>query len=357
MTDRRERRKATIYDIAEAANASAATVSMVLNGTWQRYRISEATASRVLETAKNLRYNVNRKARALRLSRSGLAGMVIPHYRNRFFAGLAETFEASARGRGYCPVVVSTQRDRETEREVIETLLSQQVEFLFITGVANPDPLNDLCRAAGVPCVNVDLPGSRAPSVVTDNRGSARMLGDAMLERMWAKGGVEAGATLHFLGGVAGEHATEERIAGFLDSVRSRGFDLGKDEIRCCGYMPATAKAEMAKLYARVGTAPAGLFVNSITALEGVVQFLNGQGAAPSRYTAIGCFDWDPFAASLPYPITMVRQDVETIIEQAFLQIDGYRPDRTPVIRIPAQLGPPSRLRQAEAVLGSGVTP
>lgn len=359
MTDRRERRKVTIYDIAEAANASAATVSMVLNGTWQRYRISEATAARIMETAKSLRYNVNRKARALRLSRSGLAGMVIPHYRNRFFAGLAETFEASARGRGYCPVVVSTQRDPATEREVIETLLSQQVEFLFITGVANPDPLNDLCRAAGVPCVNVDLPGSHAPSVVTDNRGSARMLGDAMLDRLRVEGGGRESPTLHFLGGIVGEYATEERIAGFLDSVRSRGFDLDEEAIRCCGYRPADAGAALAGLHAGIGAAPAGLFVNSITALEGVVQFLNAQGGAPSRYAAIGCFDWDPFAASLPYPITMARQDVETLIWQAFLQIDGYRPDHAPVIRIPARLGPAGGIRapEPETVLGPGGAP
>lgn len=357
-----KRRKATIYDIAEAANASASTVSMVLNGTWQRYRISEATASRILETAKGLRYNVNRKARALRLSRSGLAGMVIPHYRNRFFAGLAETFEASARGRGYCPVVVSTQRDPATEREVIETLLSQQVEFLFITGVANPDPLNDLCRAAGVPCVNVDLPGSHAPSVVTDNRGSARMLCDAMLERM--REGRRAGdgrgkATLHFLGGIAGEHATDERIAGFLESVQSQGYEVAGEDIRCCGYAPAAARVALADLHAGVGTGPAGLFVNSITALEGVVGFLNERGALPVRYTAIVCFDWDPFAASLPYPITMVRQDVETIIEQAFLQIDTYRPDRTPVVKVPARLGPVGRSRPAEPepALGSDAAP
>ena len=51
------------------------------------------------------------KARGLRLSRSGLAGMIVPHYRNRFFAGLAEAFEAEARSRGLCPVVVSTERD------------------------------------------------------------------------------------------------------------------------------------------------------------------------------------------------------------------------------------------------------
>jgi hypothetical protein len=63
---------------------------MVLNGTWARYRIKEETANRILASAAQLGYNVNMKARGLRLSRSGLAGMILPHYRNRFFAGLAE---------------------------------------------------------------------------------------------------------------------------------------------------------------------------------------------------------------------------------------------------------------------------
>src|SRR3954469_10900968 len=161
-------RKTTIYDIATAAEASAATVSLVLNGNWARYRIKKDTAHRILETARRLGYAVNLKARGLRLSQSGLAGMILPHYRNRFFAGLAEAFEAIARGRGLCPIVVSTHRNPENEVSVTETLLAQQVEFLFISGVHNPDPLNELCRSAGVRCVNIDLPGSRAPSVVSD---------------------------------------------------------------------------------------------------------------------------------------------------------------------------------------------
>ncbi|WP_247880695.1 hypothetical protein [Brucella intermedia] len=109
----------------------------------------------------------------MRLSRSGLAGMILPHYRNRFFAGLAESFEAKVRERGLCPVVVSTQRDEVTEAKVTETLLAQRIEFLFITGVREPQPLNALCRAAGVQRINVDLPGQDAPSVVSDNRGGA----------------------------------------------------------------------------------------------------------------------------------------------------------------------------------------
>jgi LacI family fructose operon transcriptional repressor len=92
----------------------------------------------VIEAAERLGYAVNLKARGLRLSRSGLAGMIVPHYRNRFFAGLAEAFEAEARERGPCPVVVSTQRDDEIEAHVIETLLPQQAEYPLHHGCPQP---------------------------------------------------------------------------------------------------------------------------------------------------------------------------------------------------------------------------
>jgi len=178
MSSERDGHKATIYDIAVATNTSPSAVSMVLNGKWRRHRIREETAQRILDMANELGYAVNMKARALRLSRSGLAGMIIPHYRNRFFASLSETFETETRRRGFCPIVVSTRREATNERQVVETLLSQQVEYLFITGVADPEPLNAMCRNAGVPCVNIDLPGAGAPSVVTDNREGTRLLAD-----------------------------------------------------------------------------------------------------------------------------------------------------------------------------------
>ena len=157
MTRNERRRRSTIYDIATAAEASISTVSLVLNGNWSRYRIKEDTAQRVLTIAKQLGYNVNLKARGLRLSRSGLAGMILPHYRNRFFADIAETFEARARKLDLCPVVVSTQRQFDIESRVAKTLLDQQVEFLFIVGVPRAGELNRLCETAGVPCVKVPV--------------------------------------------------------------------------------------------------------------------------------------------------------------------------------------------------------
>jgi LacI family transcriptional regulator, fructose operon transcriptional repressor len=335
MATAKGQRKSTIYDIATSTGTSPATVSMVLNGTWRRYRISEATATRILNAARTIGYNVNMKARGLRLARSGLAGMIMPHYRNRFFAGLSETFEAGVRARGFCPMVVSTQRKPETEREVVERLLSHQVEFLFIVGVANPEPLNDLCRAANTPCVNIDLPGANAPSVVTDNQGGARMLTDILLDKIAAPD-----PTFHFLGGIAGEYATEERIVGFIQALASRGIDLPESHIHRCGYWPPTARASIEDLYDQLGGLPAGLFINSITAFEGAVQFFRALPAQAFEGRFIGCFDWDPFAAFLPFPVTMLRQNVEAMIEQGFSYIENYRVGDYPMTKIPPQLGP-----------------
>ncbi|MFL9959676.1 LacI family DNA-binding transcriptional regulator [Paraburkholderia sediminicola] len=330
-------RKSTIYDIAKATGSSTSTVSMVLNGTWARYRIKEDTANRILECARALGYNVNMKARGLRLSRSGLAGMVLPHYRNRFFAGLAQTFEDQARSRGLCPIVVGTQRDPAVEVSVTETLLSQRVELLFIAGVRNPTPLNELCSAAGVPSINLDLPGDGAPSVVTDNRKGAAAITEVLIEKLLARG--HSPDELVLLGGVVNEYATEMRIAGFRDAFEARRIAPAADAIECCGYNAAAAKRALTVRCDKLGRLPFGLLVNSITALEGMVQFVATLPHDAWNSAVVGCFDWDPFAAYLPFDVTMLRQDVQTIISEAFALVENNDPTDRSLILVPTGFG------------------
>ncbi|SAL77442.1 LacI family DNA-binding transcriptional regulator [Caballeronia telluris] len=336
-------RKSTIYDIAKATGSSTSAVSMVLNGTWTRYRIKEDTANRILASAQQLGYNVNMKARGLRLSRSGLAGMILPHYRNRFFAGLAETFEEQARSRGLCPIVVSTQRDPSVEMSVTETLLSQRVEVLFIAGVRDPSPLNALCLAAGVPCINVDLPGADAPSVVSDNRGGACALTEALIDKMIARGA--SPGELVFLGGVVDEYATDMRIAGFRDAFAARGLRPAAEAVECFGYDASSARQAVARRYETLGRLPDGLLMNSITAFEGLVQFASRLSREDWHSAVVGCFDWDPFAAHLPFEVTMMRQDVERIISEAFALADAHEASASsghPLVIVPTGFGPMS---------------
>jgi LacI family fructose operon transcriptional repressor len=240
MDAKAEKRRTTIYDIAREAGVSPASVSLVLNGRWALQRISCEMAERVEETARRLDYRVNRQARGLRLSRSGLAGMLIPHYRNRFFAELAECFEEQARSLGLCPIVVSTQRSEETQSRFVRTLLDQHVEFLFLAGMNDPNHLNLACWDAGTPCINLDIPGREAPSVVTNNRDAARQLTASLI----GQGGVQLDKLL-FLGGIEGEFATEERILGFGDATGESGSEPLQGRILRCGYSPASTIAAL----------------------------------------------------------------------------------------------------------------
>jgi LacI family transcriptional regulator, fructose operon transcriptional repressor len=335
--DQPRKSKPTIYDIAKASNASPSTVSLVLNGRWANHRIKPETADRILKIADTVGYAVNLKARGLRLSRSGLAGMILPHYRNWFFAGLAEKFEAEARALGLCPIVVSTQREPVNEAKVTETLLAQQIEFLFIAGVRDPAPLNAMCRAANVRCINIDLPGPDAPSVVSDNKAGARELTEILIEKLNAEG--RPLDDWFFFGGVDNDANTRDRMNGFTQALDAAGVAVRADMFDCDGYSPASARLALANRHARLGRLPTGLFANGITALEGLLQFTANLPTNTFDSTVVGGFDWDPFAVHLPFDLTMVRQDVDAMISAGFTLLDGHRPNHNPLILIPTSIG------------------
>ena len=67
---------------------------------------------------------------------------------------------------------------------------------------------------------------------------------------------------------------------------------------------------------------PRALFVNSTIALEGVVRFLKTLPPAELERCTFGCYDWDPFAGMLSFPLLMVRQDVDGLLERAFQILD-----------------------------------
>ncbi|MFJ9731620.1 LacI family DNA-binding transcriptional regulator [Streptomyces sp. NPDC101171] len=77
----------TSRDVAQAAGVSQAAVSLVLGGKW-RGRVSEATADRVREAARDLGYRPNLAARNLRLGRTRTVLLVVPALTTEFFAGV-----------------------------------------------------------------------------------------------------------------------------------------------------------------------------------------------------------------------------------------------------------------------------
>ena len=75
-------KKTTIYDIAEKLNITAATVSRALNG---NPKISEATRQLVSDTAKEMNYEQNKLALALKSGKSYNVGVIVPRIDSNFF--------------------------------------------------------------------------------------------------------------------------------------------------------------------------------------------------------------------------------------------------------------------------------
>ena len=211
-------KRTTIYDLAELAGTSASAVSAVLNGNWKKRRISAKLAEKITRLAEEQGYALNMQASVLRRERSRIIGMIVPKYDNRYFGSIVEQFEARARERGLFPIITCTMRDPALEMEAARTMLSYQVDCLIATGATDPDRIVDLYAAAGVPTINLDLPGSRAPSVISDNYGGALELTRRVLANCEREYGEKA--PLLFIGGRGTDHNTMERVRGFRDAHR-----------------------------------------------------------------------------------------------------------------------------------------
>jgi LacI family fructose operon transcriptional repressor len=326
-------KKTTIYDLAELAGTSASAVSAVLNGTWKKRRISTALAERITTLADEQGYAVNMQASLLRREKSKIIGMIVPKYDNRYFGSIVETFETMARERGLFPIITCTRRDPDLEIEAARTMLSYQVEWLVATGATDPDRISDICAAAGVGSLNLDLPGTKAPSIISDNFAGARELTRRIMTNSAAKLG-EARPLL-FIGGRASDHNTSERIRGFRTAHADIGVPVDESHILASGYAPEKAEASLESLARTEGALPQGMFVNSTISLEGVMRWIKRSGHYGAQSPVIGCFDWDPFAALLGDDVEMVRQDVPSMLSAVFAVIERGSTTKK-LIEIPA---------------------
>jgi len=317
-------KRPTIYDIATLAGTSPSAVSSVLNGTWKKRRISVKLADRISRIAEERGYTTNIQASVLRRARSNIIGMIIPKYDNRYFGAIAEHFEARARAQGLFPVVTCTQRDPALEVEAAKELISYQVETLIATGATDPERITQICQAAGVRSINLDLPGAGAPSVISDNYAGAMELTRVLLDR--CQEDLAWQGPLTFVGGRLSDHNTAERLRGFIDAQKSRGIDPEKATVLALGY--SAENSENALMSCKI-MGPAGLFINSTISLEGAMRWYRNQAPAKSNLIRFGCFDWDPFGEFLPGNVGMMQQDFETMLDRTFdlIEIDAKSTD------------------------------
>lgn len=123
----------TIGDVAKAAGTSVSTVSRVLSGS--NYPVSAAKRESVLRAASSLGYEPNLLGRMLKTNINPSIGIIIPSFQNPFYTQLIMGIEKEAMNSNFFPLVYSSQRSPETERNLINNLIKNRVKGLMISSI------------------------------------------------------------------------------------------------------------------------------------------------------------------------------------------------------------------------------
>lgn len=297
-----------LKSLAAHLGVSPSTVSRVLNGQAERFRISPGTRDRILAAAQAASVVVDPIARSLRTRSTMTLGLVLPDISNPFFAHLAAHVERLARAAGYSVLLADSQESVEVESQSLRLMLSRRVDGLILAPVASAPLALDALHASGIPCVQVDrvFDDPALPSVATANFDGAR---EAV--RHFIASGHRAIACIQ---GLPGNHANDERVRGYRAAMKAARLKVNPAWITGGDYTPETGSAAIAALFAPADRAPptAVLALGNLIAL-GALRALRRRRLRVPRDVSLISFDEQPWAELIDPPLTTVSQPIEDI--------------------------------------------
>lgn len=119
----------TIFDVAKAANVSAATVSRVLNNS---AHVNSATKKRVTDAIESLGFIPSASAQSLKTSNTYTIGFLASDISNIFHSTIARGIEDVVNPENYMMLLCSTVEDPDRELAYLKMLVSKNVDALII---------------------------------------------------------------------------------------------------------------------------------------------------------------------------------------------------------------------------------
>ncbi len=128
-------KRPTQVDVARLAGVSRATVSYVVNGLADsKVPISDETRRRVQEAIKDLGYEPDARAQALRSGSTQTVGLILPDMRNPHFWQTADGVEQELRTSGYHLLLSSADLDPEYGEDIFKELSRRRIDGLILIG-------------------------------------------------------------------------------------------------------------------------------------------------------------------------------------------------------------------------------
>lgn len=296
----------TIYDVAERARVSAATVSRVLN---DRQTVDPKLARRVRAAVKDLGYRRNAVAGNLRLRKTSLLAVVISDIANPFFTALVRGVEDVAQETSYSVVLCNSDEDAAKEAEYLDDAVSLRMAGVILSptrGGTGPEAL----VANGIPVVTIDreIPGMAADAVVVDNRGGAQAAVRHLIENGYER--------IACISGPGSVFTAVERRLGYEQALRAAGYALDRDLVRSVDFREAGGFAAMTELLG-LRRPPDAVFVANNLMTLGALRAIMRLGLKVPRDVGVVGFDEVPWAELIQPRLTTVAQPAVEVGREA----------------------------------------
>jgi LacI family transcriptional regulator len=314
---------ATLRDVARAASVSIATVSRILTGSRAS---TPATRERVLAAAAQLDYRPSGLARALKLQQSRTLGLLVTDIENPYFPEIVRAVEDAAHARGYAVLLCNSTDDPGRELAYLNLLLERRVDGIIVAASRVGTRHAALLARAPIPVVlvNSDAPRSGLTAILTDNRASARIAAEHLLQLGHTK--------LAHITADPVNAAASLRMRGIRDALAAergsgRRLEVVEGDAHVAGGERATRE-----LLQREPDVTAILCYNDLTAI-GALRALRACGRRVPQDVSLVGFDDIDLAKWTDPPLTTVAQQKTEMGRWAFDTIEHEMQNGRPVRR------------------------
>ena len=330
----------TLTDIAKRTQTSVSTVSRVLAGGRVSQRISAATRSRILETAKAMGYRPNLMARGLRTRRSNTIALLVGDIANPWYGQLASAIEQHLHRAGYSLMLCNSGEDPQREAEYLDLMSQKGIDGLIVVPIVRSKKALYEHVPEQMPLVVLDrhIPGIDA-FVASDEEQLGELLCDTLGRVLVRNVAIVSGPQY-----VVTHRRRAEMVARCFNVVGTHEGparpETGRQafikflEGSTAAAPPAHAPDNGAEGDGPAPSSPsasADAGAGGVTApppLDAIVctNTLLGRGlidaiASIERPPIIACFDEIPMAHLLPIPIVCTVQDVPMLAERCVAQL------------------------------------
>jgi LacI family transcriptional regulator len=310
------KKRTTIKDIATVLKISAAAVSKALH---DDSRISVKTKAEVRRVAKELNYQPNHLASALRSGKSKLVGVIVPKTNSNFFSSAIHNIEEVLNEEGYNVIITQSNESYQKECKNIDTLLYLQVDGI-IASMAN-ETVNleyfEKVKSAGIPLITFDRGENdlNVDYIGIDDYNSSHLIVNHLVEQGCKR--------IAHIGGYKRTRIYNNRIRGYVDAIKKHNLPLEEELILESDLTIADGREKMLQLLA-LENRPDAIYAAGDFAALGALQVLNEQNINIPNEIALVGFGDEPFTSMLAPTLTSVNQHAYKIGKVAAETFLGY---------------------------------